>query len=230
MSYIKVLLLGFSVLLLGILYIDKLLKKDKNRVNLYFLILISFFYIAGVLASTTKINSSNLFLVTPLSNISPLMFTLCFVCTFCPNRFKKYFYKLFVNFNIVMFLAAFISIVFGLSVKSYYFTFIVFDELVHISFGLFTIYLIRSRQVDFQLRDLYRNMIIIGSVILVAFLLNVALYTRFFGLTVHENYHIYGLQIFGNALISGLVYMTSLIAVMIIGYFLLPLFKYKHKN
>ena len=217
--YFLVLLVGIFALIGGILILLKLTNKNnKNVINTYFCILISIFYFFNVLISTFPLNRSNLHMVTPISNMSPFLFSMTFVCIFLNEERRKPLLKFMSLFNAVMIVAGFVSTIYGIIIGSYYFDFIIFDELAHIFFGLFMFFLIKTKQVKITKNDLIKSYIIIWGILLLVFGINFIFGTRFFGLCLNDQYNIYGLKIFGNYHISNLVYVLALFLIVFIGY------------
>lgn len=220
-TYVLNIILGIIYLISGLIFVKKTVKRDnKNEINTYFLFLISFFYIGGIMASSTRYNYFNLRMMTPISNISPMLFTLCIVCLFSPLKIRKFCFKLMAIFNVVMIVAGFVGSISCLIIAPFYFSFVLFDELAHLTYFLFVFYLVKSNQVIIKKSDLLKDYLIVGAVVLFAFILNLIFDTSFFGLCLNDNYSIYGIKIFNSYIVSDLVYLFSLIAVMFIGYFI----------
>lgn len=229
-GYIRNLVIGFIYLVFGIIFVSKISKRsNKKEINIYFSLVISFLYLGCVFASATRFTYYNLPMLTPLSNVSPLLFFLTLVSLFLNDRFKERIYKLFCIFNAVMVIAGFISNISCIVLGSNYFKFVIFDELAHITFGLFTFYLIKSGQVSITKKDYLVDSVIISVILIISFVLNYKFNTSFFGLCLNDNFSIYGVKFFDNCHVSNIVYVICLFAIMFIGYLLYKLIKNKLK-
>lgn len=229
-GYFKVLVIGIIYTILGVIFVRKVAKQSNKKMMIfYFSFLISFFYIAGIFTSATRFNNYNLRMLTPLSNVSPFLFSLSLVSIFVSNKVRNRIFKLFVIFNFVMIIAGFLSDGFAIFVNSSYYTFVIFDLLSHVTFGLFTYYLIIAGEFELTKKDFIIDFVTIGFVVLLAFVLNLFFGTSFFGLCLNEEYNIYGMKIFDNYHLSNIVYICCLTVVMFAGYFLYKLIKNKLK-
>lgn len=228
LQLLKDFIIGVIYLLFGLIFISKLLKEDnKKRVNLYFSIIIFLLYLFGVIISAFREYQYNLQMVTPLSNVSPMLFTLTFVSIFLPDKLKNRVYKFMCNFNFVMIIAGFVSIIYSLIICVGFFKFIIFDELAHITYGLFVIYLLKSGQITLSKKDFAINCIAMSLVLIFVFLMNLIFNWHLFGVCLTEDYNIYGNKIFDNCHISNIVYICALSVVMISSYFLTKIYKNK---
>ena len=229
MKLFKDFLIGVCFATIGFVLTFKLIKKNnKKEINFYYSILIFLFYLFGVLVSSFKEYGNNLQMVTPLSNVSPLLFTLTLISIFLPENWRNRVYKFMCNFNIVMIVAGFISIIYSLVVCPFYFKFLIFDEFAHITYCLFTIYLLKSGQVTISKKDFGFNCLTMALILGLVFGLNLIFNWNLFGLCLNDGYGIYGNKIFGNCHLSNLVYVCALALVMVLSYYLSKLFKNKH--
>lgn len=226
--YILDIIVGFLFMTGGFMLFPKLAKRDNYRLtNTLFCIMISGFYFFTVMVSLIKINRNNLSMVTPLSNVSPLLFTMTFICIFLKEDHRKVVFKFLCLFNFVMLVAGFISAAYALAIDAYYFKFVIFDELAHLSFGLFTFYLISTDQVELKMKDLIFSIIWMMIFVVSMFVLNITTGTTFFGLCLNEQYSIYGQHLFSNCHVSNILYCVMLVAAMVLGYFLTKVLKIK---
>lgn len=226
--YILDIVVGFLFITGGFLLLPKIVARDNYRkTNTLFCILISAFYFFTVMVSLIKINRNNLKMVTPLSNVSPLLFTMTFICIFLKEDHRKALYKFMCLFNFVMFVAGFLSPAYGLASNAYYFKFVIFDELAHLSFGLFTFYLIVTEQVEIKIKDLILSIVWMATFVTSMFVINITTGTSFFGLCLNEQYNIYGQQLFSNCHVSNILYCVMLVLTMGVGYVFTRLIKSK---
>lgn len=216
------------VLAVGIPFVEKVLIKKSNRsIETIFLIILTFFHLADILISIPIYGGYNLRMLTPLSNISPFLFTLAFLAIFLPEKARKIIFILFVPFNIVMVFAAYSTTTVAFFFALEYFPFVLCDSLCHVFFFLFVYYLIRSNSVEVNSRNFWITVLIIYTVITIAIILNLMCDTAFFGLAFNDKYNIYGLKIIPNMIVSNIVFLISVFIVMGVGFFFAKLIKRK---
>lgn len=229
--YLKNIIVGVFLLVLGVIFVNKvLLKKKKETVNFYFAFVIFTFYMVSIFTSIKPFFGFNLTMLTPISNVSPMLFTLASISLIAPKKIKAALYKVFAIFNVVMVIAGFYSATFALVTNTSYFNFVMFDELSHVCFGLFSYYLIVSGQVKLSKKDMF--IISLSFVGIIAFVcaLNIIFDTSFFGLCLNDKYNIYGLKIVNRYWLSDLIYVCGLAFAISTGYLLYRLFaKIKNK-
>lgn len=217
--YIMDIAVGFILMTAGFILIPTLAKKKNYRnINTYFCVAISIFYFLTILVSSFKLNRNNLQMVTPLSNVSPLLFTLSFVCIFLNDSIRNKLFKFMCLFNFFMLVAGFISASYALSMGANYFKFSIYDELAHLTYGVFAFYLLATDQVKLNKKDLVWSIIGMLGFVAIIFVINLVFNTSFFGLCLNDQYNIYGQKMFDNCHASNIVYVFSLVTVMAIGY------------
>lgn len=222
-GYILTIILSVLISVGGLFFVIKYLsKRPSDNINLVFSILICAFHLLNIIFSIAPANGYNLWFCTPISNISPFLFFLVFISIFVPKKIKERFYKLFCLFNFVMFFAAIGPSIICLTFSDpvYYYPFLTFDALTHVTFALFSIYLLLSKQISINKKDLLIDALIVASVIVIAIVVNLIFDTLFFGLNFYGKHQIYGVQLIENKWLSACIYILSLSLVMLVGYYI----------
>jgi hypothetical protein len=122
-------------------------------------------------------------------------------------------------FFIPMILAAFVPNIIDTINGNNYFTFsTIVDSIAHLSFGLFTYYLMKSGQVRIDKRNLGFYIVNCLVVVIGIIMINLIFRTKFFGLSFFGKHNIYRLVISDSALVSCMVYVAGLLLVVLGGY------------
>lgn len=166
-------------------------------------------------------NGLNLKNVTPISNISPFIFTIIALTIFLPDRINKYIYKYITIFQWVLFIAAFFVLVTVLIKQgSIYFLFTIFDSFAHIVTAAFCYYLRKTKQVDVSFKEFGYFSLITSSLVVVVIIINLICHTTFFGLNFYGEHNIYGCVMVGDRFLSAFIYSSGLALALWSGYFL----------
>lgn len=160
----------------------------------------------------------------PVANVSPFMFSIIPILLFLPKKVKSYVYLLISLLSVGMIFSSVLGCVYNASINyAFHFHFLL-DYLSHFSLSLFGIYLIRTKQVDFNLKNcVISSSIILGSAT-VMLILNLIFDTAFFGLSLRGKHNIYNNVIVDNSFLSAFIYYLGLIVVLILGFFLCKIF------
>ena len=118
----------------------------------------------------------------------------------------------------------FLSTVFGCvgnAMRNYKFHFhFTLDYLSHFALSAFGIYLIRTKQVKFNVKNCIISSSIIFCVATIMLGLNIILDTAFFGLSLNGKHNIYNIVLVDNSYLSALIYYLGLAFVLCSGFVL----------
>lgn len=224
--YLRVIIISVVFLFAGVYFVKNVLaKKPSKTIENGFLILISALYFLDIIASIPYCEGENLNNLTPLSNISPLMFALSFVCLFLNDKMRTKIFEIMVIFNFVMIIASLFYPIYGMITAINYFDFSLLDSLNHVAYFLFVYYLLKSGKIATYMPSFWKSVGYVYSIIAFAVILNIVFETSFFGLCFNENYRIYSFKIIPNMFANNALYLVGLFLVMLIGYFLTKLIK-----
>ena len=214
------LILLFVFLILGT---NLLLKKNNHHrlINTIFASIILILHTCDIIFSAIEGNGLNLKNVTPISNISPFIFTIIALTIFLPCRINKYIYKYIAIFQWALFIAAFyVPIAALIKQDSTYFSFAIFDSVAHIVTAAFCYYLRKTKQVDVSFKEFGYISLITSSLVVVVIIINLICHTNFFGLNFYGNHNIYGSVIVEDGFLSAFIYLSGLALALWSGYFL----------
>ena len=156
-----------------------------------------------------------------LENISP------FICTLIPftlllnDRINRFTYPAIAFLGFGMFLAMFIS-----PEHAYLFSYKneagfihVAEAACHLVMALYAFYLVLIDKVQIRLRNLWRSVACMFSVVGFGVLLNLFFHRNNFGMDMYGNYSIYFLDIFGSFAATFVAYLVGIFGTVLLGLF-----------
>ena len=215
----------------GIVFLMKKFRK-KKLTNFIFFVVTFLCYLSVVLIVYLDVglHDWNFLNTLPTANVSPFMFCTLPLCFILPNKIKKYHFALISLLSVGMLLAPAVGCIYNTAIKYAFHTHFLLDYAAHFTLSLWGIYLVKSKQVELNVK----NGLIGGSVIVVvAFLmmiLNVIFDTAFFGLSLNGKHNIYNCVLVKNSFLSALIYFAGLVGVLVLGYFCHKLINIKKKE
>ena len=220
--YYLLALLILCVLFVVSIYCMKYIRNFK----LFNLIFIAAVYVPYVCLSVflfitdTEPGRWNFLNTLPVANVSPFMFFSMPLLLFLPKKAKEYAYLLISLLAVGMFLSTGLSCV-GNAVRNYRFHLhFMLDYISHFALSLFGIYLIRSKQVKFSIKNCAISSSIIYSVATLMLVLDVIFDQTFFGLSLKGRHSIYNMVLVSDSYLSALIYYLGLGGVLIAGFVL----------
>ena len=209
-----------------ITYLMKYFLEYTKLVNTIFIISVFVCYLVVVISvySSVGFDDWNFQNTLPTANVSPFMFSTVVVLLFLPKTIKKYYLLLISLLSVGMFLSPTFNCIYNYQRDYRFIPTFLFDYLAHYLLFLFGIYIIRSHQVDLNIKNaIYGGLIVVCYAVLMM-ILNVIFDTSFFGLSLNGKHNIYNNVLVSNSYLSALLYFTGLIGVMALGYLFMLLF------
>lgn len=227
-GYLLTVLIELTLVALGIYFIIKHPFKLKSYQESIIMFIIFMAYFLNVLEKLVYFGTESpwFYDIVPFGNLSPLLFTLCFLCIFMPQKVRKYFYAIFSLMILGMIGAGFknsVERVFRVEHDLY--SCIIFDSIAHILIGLFGFYLLRNSIIEFDKKEKVFAISFVYVMPVLAFITNVIFHTRFFGFSIYGEHNIYNMRISSNGYISALVYFIGLTFIVIGGSHFIKLIK-----
>lgn len=217
MGYSITLILLIVFYILGI-YLTKYIKC-KHIFTILFPFAVWLAYIScvvsmGIKAGITDWNFTN---TLPTANVSPFMYCLtAFIWAF-PKKCRKYLYGLIALLSLGMLCAGALNCIFNV-MRNYKFHWeIGLDTFIHGAISWFGVYLVKTKQVDLDVKTSLISGSIIVGVACVMLLTNLLLHTSFFGLSLYGNHNIYNVVVCKNGYLSAGIYFIGLSAVLCVG-------------
>ena len=199
-------------------FLVKNIKFTSNvcLVNAIFFTLIYLPYLALVLVVYFDVGPYdwNFLNTLPTANVSPFCFFTLPAVMLLPKKIKKYFLLLYSLLTVGMFLSPTLGIIDCIIKGTKFHLHFQLNYLSHYALSLFGIYLIKSKQIQLNLKDALISCFIIIGVCFVMIILNLIFDTAFFGLSFTGKHNIYNNVLVNNPYLSALIYFTGLIFVL----------------
>lgn len=213
-------LILFVVFYVGVLFLMRYFKEGAltnvifclNIVIPYLVLVVYLYFTAG----PTNWNFTN---ALPISNVSQVMFTTCWLGVILPKKVRKYYLSLVALLSLGMFVAPSIGLCsYGLINYQFHPHFLL-DSWAHYALSLWGVYLVFSKQCTLELKKVLIGGSIIVTVALTLMIVNVIFDTAFFGLSLNGKHNIYTLVLVDNSYLSALIYFLGLLGIMALGFF-----------
>lgn len=215
-------LLAFFVFFVGCIYLMKYIRNYRYF-NYIFIAVIYISYIFVCIhayKTDTDPDRWNFLNTLPYANVSPFMFSSMPLLLILPRKVKQYVYLLISLLTVGMFYATVLGCI-GNALRNYRFHWqFMLDYLAHITLSLFGIFLIRTKQVNFNVKNCLISASIIYSVATIMLILNVIFDKAFFGLSLNGKHNIYNIVLVDNSYFSALIYYFGLGVVLFLGFIL----------
>lgn len=227
-GYILSFLLQAFFLIYGVFYI---IKHPFKMSDIQEKLILSFIFMCFLLNALEKLvytwtDSPWFYDVLPFGNMSPVLFTLCFIGIFLPKNIRKYIYAIFILLMIGM-AGAGLKNGFERTLRLDHdiYTCILFDCYGHTLIALFAFYLLRNGIVEFNKKEKIFAIVFCFACAVTALILNAIFDTEFFGLNLNGRHQIYHVRISENSYISALCYFAGLTVVVVAGAHTIKLIK-----
>ena len=207
--------------------------RHTKLANLIFIALVYIPYVCMcvyVYKTDTDVNRWNFLNTLPVANVSPFMFSLMPVLLILPKKIKKHLYLLVSMLAVGMLLSTVFGCV-GNAIRNYKFHFhFALDYLSHFALAAFGVFLIRSKQVKFNIKNCIISGSAIFSVVTIMLILNVIFDKAFFGLSLNGKHNIYNMVLVSNSYLSALIYYVGLGCVLLLGVAVCKLFNSRNMD
>ena len=154
----------------------------------------------------------------PVANVSPFMFALMPIVFVLPQRVKKHFLLLISLLSVGMAFSSILGCVNNAAINYKFHLHFMLDYVSHFTLSLYGVYLVRTRQVQLNVKNAVVSASIIVGAALVMMILNVIFDTAFFGLSLNGKHNIYNNVLFKSSYLSVFVYFLGLIVILVLGY------------
>ena len=218
--YIAAVLVSIALYTTGLLCMKYLVKYRKiSDIDFPSLIFILYFIEIVLLLVDVGFKDWSYLTLLPLGNVGPFMFFTLPFYFLLPKKARKFALTIVALLSPAMLVYGIMRgvalVVAGTKAYASY----VLDILCHVVFAVYGIYLVRSEQVDLDVkRSLISGGILLGVSVLML-ILNAIFKTSFFGLSVYGNHNLSNIIFLKSAVLSIFVYFIALAALMTVGYF-----------
>ena len=154
----------------------------------------------------------------PVANVSPFMFSLMPILLILPKKAKEYVFLLISLLSVGMLVSTILGCAYNASINYKFHFHFLLDYVAHILLSLFGIHLIRSKQVEFNVKNCLISSSVIFAAATVMVILNLIFDTSFFGLSLRGKHNIYNNVLVSNSYLSALLYYLGLGVVLMLGY------------
>ncbi len=217
MSFLYLVVLALLLALSTIIVLFMKHFKNIFITNVIFICVSTICYISVVIIALIKNgpNDWNFLNTLPTANVSPFMFCITPLYLILPKKIRQYLGALIALLCVGMILSPMISSIYFFSIiYKYHFSFTI-DYIAHFSLALFGIYLVQSKQIELNLKQVLIGGGIIICVALIMVVINLIFDTSFFGLSLRGKHNIYNQVLVSNSFLSALIYFTGLILVLV---------------
>ena len=159
----------------------------------------------------------------PVANVSPFMFALTPLVLVLPRCVKKHFLLLISLLSVGMAFSSILGCINNAAINYKFHLHFMLDYVSHFALSLYGVYLVRTRQVNLNIKSASVSGSIILASAFVMMILNVIFDTAFFGLSLNGKHNIYNNVLFKSSYLSAFVYFLGLIAVLVLGFFYIKL-------
>ena len=197
-------------------------KFTKKELTNFIFIAITFIcYIALVVKVFFDVgfNDWNFQNTLPTANVSPFMFFTLPLYYVLPKKIKKYYLLLISLLSLGMFFSVILACIQRISINYRFIPHFLLDYVSHLTLSLWGVYLVKSKQIQFEKKDCLLGGSVIIGVSLIMLIVNKIFDTAFFGLTFNDNYNIYNIVLVNNPYLSALIYVVGLSMTLLLGYF-----------
>ncbi|GEM_PF-3080081 len=219
-GYFLSFLLETAVLVVGIFHLSKHPVRLRFHQENYLLFGIVLCYVLNLLEKVVKdgVNSRWFYLIHPLANLSPFLFTLSFLAIFMPERIKQAFRAVCGIMCPAMILAGIYNTVTRIfAFQPWLYTCIIFDNFGHILFGLYGFIILQNRVVVYTRKTKIAACGFVFGTALTVLLINAVFKTSFFGLHLYGEHNIYNLVLTKSSALSALLYFAGLCGLLALG-------------
>ena len=218
MGYLISLIVFISLYILA-LFLLKRLKRVKFW-NIVFTLSVFSLYLAVSITVylDTGFYDWNFQNTLPCANVSPFTFFITPFILLLPNKIKKYPLTLISLLSVGMFLAGVFGCIYNFSINYALHYHFLFDYLAHFILSLWGVYIVKSNQIELNLKNAIKSGLIIVTVAVIFMIINLMFDTSYFGLNLNGKHNIYNVVLVSNSYVSALLYFIGLIVVLVLGY------------
>lgn len=222
LNYIILLVLYLAfVAFVFYIIITKKVTVNSTQQRILFLF-IGFCYILNILDKImgSQINMKHLNAVIPFGNYSPLIFTVCTILAFVPDKWTRWFkYFMGIMWLPMLIASLYNSISFIFTQGEYSYTCMIFDCISHGLIGLYGFSLLYNKVIVYDKKKLIWLLSCIMIVPIIMLILNAIFDTTFFGLNLNGKHNIYNVVITDNSYLSATLYLLGLAMLLAISTF-----------
>ena len=211
------------IVLVAIYVVTICLMKYMKRVQLTNAIFVSLVFVPYLALLLTIYLDVGLFdwnftNALPTANVSPFMFCCAPLVLILPKKVKKHFLLLISLLSVGMFLSSVFGCIYNAIIDYKFHIHFTYDYVAHFSLSLFGVYLIKSKQVELNTKNVGISYLLIVGVATLMLVLNLIFDTAFFGLSLNGKHNIYNQVLVDNSYLSALLYYLGLTFVVGCGY------------
>ena len=223
LAYIYALLLLCASYTLVFYLMKHFHSKRFTEIIFTCLVFIPYVCLSFVVLRDVGFNDWNYRNTLPVANVSPFMFALTPLVLVLPRCVKKHFLLLISLLSVGMAFSSILGCINNAAINYKFHLHFMLDYVSHFALSLYGVYLVRTRQVNLNIKSASVSGSIILASAFVMMILNVIFDTAFFGLSLRGKHNIYNNVLFKSSYLSAFVYFLGLIAVLVLGFFYMKL-------
>ena len=223
LAYIWALLLLCTAYAFVFYFMKNFHSKRFTEIIFTCLVFIPYVCLSFVVLRDVGFNDWNYRNTLPVANVSPFMFALTPLVLFLPRCVKKHFLLLISLLSVGMAFSSILGCINNAAINYKFHIHFMLDYVSHFALSLYGVYLVRTRQVQLNIKNSAVSASIIVGAALVMMFLNVIFDTAFFGLSLNGKHNIYNNVLFKSSYLSAFVYFLGLVVIIVLGYIYMKL-------
>ena len=223
LSLIIFLVVSFSI----IPFMDKFKNIKLTNIIFVVIVFVSYLLLVYIVYKSVGLNDWNFQNTLPVANVSPFMFCVMPIVLLLPQKIKKHFLLLVSLLSVGMLLSPICNCIFNVMRNYRFIPHFLLDYMAHFALFLFGVYIVKSKQVNLNIKNSFVSSSIIIGVALFMLVVNVIFNLSFFGLSLNGKHNIYNLVLVSNSYLSAAIYFSGLIIVLLLGFCLQKLISRK---
>ena len=210
------------VMLIAYVGVIAVMEKMKNKALFNFIFAVAAFVpyviLMAVVYSDVGADDWNFRNTLPTANVSPFMFSMVPLISLLSGKARKYASTLIALLTLGMILSPCFGCIYNMVINYKFHEHFLLDYFAHFALSLWGIYLVKTGQVDLNVRECVKGGAIIVGAATFMLIHNVIFDTAFFGLSLSGKHTIYNQVLVDNSYLSALLYYVGLVGIMVLGY------------
>ena len=219
LGYALTLLILLVLYRIGVAYIRKIPAKKWTNAIFVACIFLPYLYCVFTILQDVGATDWNFLNTLPTANVSPFTFFICPLCLVLPQKANRYLLTLIALLSFGMLCAGSITCIFNIYRNYKFHLTIALDTLNHFVISFFGVYLVKTNQTEFTVKDCITSGLSIIFVAVFMFVHNLVFRTAFFGLSLYGGHNIYNIVVCESGILSAIIYFVGLSCVLVLGYF-----------
>ena len=218
--YLASILVSIVLFAVGLVFMKYLVKyRTISDIDFPAVIFVLYFIEIVLLLVGVDVKDWSYLTLLPFGNIGPLVFFAIPFLFFLPKKVRRYGFTIIALLSPAMLVYGIMHGIMLVVAGTKVFAAYVLDIFCHALCALYGIYLVRTEQVDFDVKKSLISGAVVFAVAILMLVLNAIFHTSFFGLSVYGDHNIYNVFVLDSAVLSVFLYFIIVGAALVVGYF-----------